>query len=125
MKEFYMVHSTILAQTKEKRKKSVIGCAQCGVTVDTKPKLRRHMESQHPFCKDSSSSEQSPPRKKAVKLVEVKNVQDQGVDIIDEMELDTSDCTQDIPDTTIKDDLIKNQGDLVKNQAKDIKRLEI
>ena len=123
MKEFHMVHSTILAQTNDKRKKSVIGCEQCGVTVDTKPKLRRHKESQHPVSKESSSSEQSPPRKKAVKIVEVKNLQDQGIDMVDKMDLDTSHSTQDVPDTTVKDDLIKNQADIIQNQAQDIKKI--
>ena len=102
MKELHMVHMTILAQIRIKRKKSVIGCDQCGVTLDTKPKLKRHKESQHNVCEESfSSSEQSPPKKKALQVVKVKNVQEQEEEMIDNMERDTKD-TQNLLDTTKK-----------------------
>ena len=47
-KKFHLVHSTITLQNKEKINKSMIGCDKCGVTTETKQKLKRHKESQHP-----------------------------------------------------------------------------
>ena len=125
IKEFHLVHNTIAAQNKEKRKKSVIGCDQCGVTVDNKNKLRRHKESQHPVCEESSSSsKKSPPRKKPLTVVEVKNVNEAEVNMLDLMELDTPDENKDHLDSLAKEEIIKNQAIIINNQAKAIKRLE-
>ena len=68
-REFHLVHQSIKKQNK--RKKVVLGCDKCGVTVDTQRKLRSHKESQHPVSIETSSSpDPSPPRKKLVKQVE-------------------------------------------------------
>ena len=125
MKEFHMVHDTIAAQNKEKRKKSIIGCDLCGVTVDNKNKLRKHKESQHPVSEESSlSSEKSPPRKRPATVVEVKNVNEAEVNMTDLMELDTPDENKDYLDSLAKEETIRNQAIIINNQDKAIKRLE-
>ena len=124
MKEFHLVHNIISQLIKEKRKKSVIGCDKCGVTADTKQKLKKHKESQHPVSEDSSSSsERSPPRKKPAKTVEVK-VDEAEVNITDLMDFETVDVKIDPPDLLAKDEVIKNQANIIEKQAEAIKILE-
>ena len=100
----------------------MIGCDKCGVTADTKYKLRRHKESQHPV-EPSSSSERSLPRKKPAQIVEVKNINEAEVNITDKMDCETSD-TNDLPDSIAKDKIIRNQANTIEKQADAIKKLE-
>ena len=89
LKEFHLVHQTIVTQNKQKRKKQAIQCDECEITVDANHKLKSHKRSQHPVSEDtSSSSEPSPPRKKLVKNVQVKIVEEALVDMEDIKSMD-------------------------------------
>ena len=92
-REFHLVHNSIKIQNKEqlKRKKSIYGCQNCGITVDSQKKIKQHKVTHHKENKTESSDnkesysspEPSPPRKKIVKHVEVKHVEKAEIELMD------------------------------------------
>ena len=135
-REFHLLHQSIKKQNK--RKKVVLGCDKCGVTVDTLRKLRSHKESQHPVSIETSSSpDPSPPRKKLVKQVEgltveeakliIKEAEKKVTVTVEEAEVEMVDMNkseyQDKDEETEvskKDELIKSQAEQIEHKFKEI-----
>ena len=127
MDQLHLVHHSINIQNILKRKKSIIGCDKCGVTADTQKKMKEHKLLQHPVPEETSSaSEPSPPRKKQVKPVEMKIVENAEVELMDIDNLESKqDNHMDVGnhDAAIKDTIIKAQEKTIKDQAEAIKAL--
>ena len=132
MDQFHIVHQSIKKQNQLKRKKSVVGCDECGVTADNQKKLKEHKLLQHPVKEDTSSaSEPSPPRKKQEKQIKVKIDNGKEVEIsdIETNKVETKEVSDKVEeameedDTQLnlnKDSIIKAQEQMIKDQAKDI-----